>query len=73
MVGFQKGHNPHGRTVLCVGGYQAFVPAPLPPPIEWNGRLVSTLSHADLAIGRLAGEGGRFPNPHLFIRSFVRR
>ena len=26
-----------------------------------------------MAIGRLAGEGRRFPNPHLFNRSFVRR
>ena len=28
---------------------------------------------ADQAIGRLAGEGRRLPNPHLFIRPFLRR
>ena len=64
---------PHGRTIRCAGGYRAFLPAPLPPPIRWNGELASALSHADLALGRLAGEGSRFPNPHMFIRSFVRR
>ena len=64
---------PHGRTISCAGGYRTFLPAPLPPPIRWNGELAAALSHADLALGRLAGEGGRFPNPHMFIRSFVRR
>ena len=64
---------PHGRTIRFAGGYRAFLPAPLPPPIRWNGELASALSHADLALGRLAGEGSRFPNPHMFIRSFVRR
>ena len=34
---------------------------------------MAALSRADLAVGRLAGEGRRFPNPHLFIHSFVRR
>ncbi len=53
--------------------YRSFLPAPLPPAIRWNGELASALSHADLALGRLAGEGSRFPNPHMFIRSFVRR
>jgi Fic family protein len=31
------------------------------------------LSDADRAIGRLAADGGRLPNPHLLIRPFVRR
>jgi Fic family protein len=35
--------------------------------------LAAQLSEADRAIGRLAGEGRRFANPHQFIRSFVRR
>jgi Fic family protein len=49
------------------------VPKPLPPPIEWGARLAASLSRADLAIGRLAGEGRRLPNPQLLIRPFVRR
>ena len=62
-----------GRKVRCAGGYTAFVPDPLPPTLEWTPGLVRALSDADRLIGRLAGEGGRLPNPHLLIRPFVRR
>lgn len=55
------------------GGYSAFVPAPLPPAIEWTPRLVNLLSDADRLIGRLAGEGGRPPNPHVLMRPFVKQ
>ncbi len=67
------GSSPPGRKVRCAGGYTAFVPDPLPPAIEWTPQLVRALSDADRLIGRLAGEGGRLPNPHLLIRPFVRR
>jgi len=65
--------HPHGRRIRCPGGYEAYVPDSLPPPIDWDGRLAVALSRADLAVGRLAGEGRRLPNPHLLIRPFVRR
>jgi Fic family protein len=64
---------PHGRRVRAPGGYKAYVPAPLPPRIEWSAGLAAALSAADRAVGRLAGEGRRLPNPHLLIRPFVRR
>jgi len=64
---------PSGRTIRTPQGYSAFVPDPLPPRIEFGARLVRTLSDADRAIGRLAGEGSHLPNPHLLIRPFVRR
>jgi Fic family protein len=64
---------PHGRRIRCPEGYRAFVPDPLPPPLEWNARLALILSEADRAIGCLAGEGRRLPNPHVLIRPFVRR
>src|SRR5437868_12682833 len=51
----------------------AFVPAPLPPPLEWTPRLVGELSDADRLIGKLAAEGGRLPNPHILMRPFLRR
>ena len=73
MDGDRSERRPHGRTVRGRGGYRAFVPAPLPPPIAWDTGLVGALSRADQAIGRLAGEGRRFPNPHLFISPFVHR
>ncbi len=64
---------PHGHRIQCPGGYRAYVPAPLPPRIGWDESLAARLSAADRAIGRLAGEGRRLPNPHLLIRPFVRR
>ena len=64
---------PHGHLVNCPGGYRAYVPAPLPPPLTWDERLTVSLSSADRAIGRLAGEGRRLSNPHLLIRPFVRK
>ncbi len=64
---------PHGRRVRASGGLFAYVPAPLPPALEWSASLVAALSAADRAVGRLAGEGRRLPNPHLLIRPFVRR
>ena len=64
---------PPGRTVRSPGGYRAYVPDPLPPRLAWSDALAAALSRADLAVGRLAGEGRRLPNPHLLIRPFVRR
>ncbi|MEO5617212.1 MAG: Fic family protein [Candidatus Eisenbacteria bacterium] len=64
---------PHGRRIRCPGGYRAYLPEPLPPPIAWSAGLAAALSAADRAVGRLAGEGRRLPNPHLLIRPFVRR
>ncbi|MEB2346277.1 MAG: Fic family protein [Deltaproteobacteria bacterium] len=64
---------PHGRWVRASGGYRAYVPDPLPPPIAWDAGLATALSAADRAVGRLAGEGRRLPNPHLLIHPFVRR
>jgi Fic family protein len=64
---------PAGRLIRCPEGYTAFLPDPLPPPLTWSPRLLRLLSDADRAVGRLAGEGGRLPNPHLLIRPFVRR
>ena len=55
------------------GAYGAFIPAPLPPALEWTPRLIRALSDADRMIGRLAGEGGRLPNPHVLIRPFILR
>ncbi len=64
-----------GRWVRQPGGFDAFVPAPLPPdpPIVYNGRLVGLLSRADQAVGRLDGEVRNLPNPDLFVAMYVRR
>jgi Fic family protein len=68
-----KSPNAPGRAVRYPTGYTAFVPAPLPPALVWTPDLVRVLSDADRLVGRLAGEGGRLPNPHLLMRTFIRR
>ena len=47
--------------------WPAFVPNPLPPPINWSNRTVGLLSHADWALSRLDGRGADLPDPHLLI------
>src|ERR1700732_373985 len=61
-----------GKTV-SQGSYSAFVPSHLPPELDWTPRLIGALSDADRLVGRLAGEGGRLPNPHILIRPFIQR
>ena len=65
--------SPPSRKVPLPEGNSACVPDPLPPALTWTPALVGALSDADRLIGRLAGEGGRLPDPHLLIRPFVRR
>ena len=64
---------PSGKYVLLAGGGRAFVPAPLPPQLEWTPELAAAESEASLLLGRLSGLGGGLLNPHLLIRPFVRR
>jgi Fic family protein len=54
-------------------GYHAFVPAPLPPALEYRPELVLLLSRADAALSELCGLGRQLPNPHLLIAPYVRR
>jgi len=63
-----------GAYVRQPGGFDAFVPKPLPPdpPLDM-ARLVPLLSRADQAVGRLDGEIRNMPNPDLFVAMYVRR
>lgn len=62
-----------GRVIRLPQGYNAFVPAPLPPAIEYRPELVRLLSVADAALSELSGLGRVLPNPHLLIAPYVRR
>ena len=62
-----------GRLVQAPGGYSAFVPAPLPPELTYDGRLVLALSRADAALSELSGLGRQLPNPHLLIAPYMKR
>lgn len=62
-----------GKIVKLPEGYNAFIPNPLPPKLEWDNALVNSLSRADFLLGSLQRESHKLPNPHLFIRSSTDR
>lgn len=65
-----------GRIVSIGRGdaaYDAFEPVPIPRALDFSPALVTTLSAADQALGRLAGVGRQLPNPHILIRPYLRR
>jgi Fic family protein len=64
-----------GRYVQQPAGYRAFVPVPLPPdpPLRLDAPLVTLISRADQAIGRLDGIARIVSNPDLFVTMYVRR
>lgn len=66
---------PHGsgKLINCPGGYEVFLPNPLPPKITWTAALTRALSDADRLLGQLVGEGRSLTNPHLLMRPFIAR
>jgi Fic family protein len=62
-----------GRLVRTAEGHPAFVPAALPPVLNFDLDLVNALSRADAALSELSGLGRLLPNPHLLIQPYLRR
>ena len=62
-----------GRLVATMGGALAFVPAPLPPALDYDAELVLALSRADGALSELSGLGRQIPDPHLLIAPYLRQ
>ena len=56
-----------------INGYDAFVPAKLPPDpaIQLDDELQQLLSDADRKLGRLDGITQILPNPDLFVAMYV--
>lgn len=54
-------------------GHSAFVPAPLPPPLDFSSELVAHVSRAATSVGLLAGTGRNLTNPALLISPYLRR
>ncbi len=56
-------------------GYRAFQPKALPPdpPLIIDNEMLTLLSKADRALGRLDGVTGNLPNPDLFVMMYVRK
>ena len=60
-----------GQTIRTQKGYWAFLPASLPPVLNWSSNLVSLAGEAERALAELASIGKNFPEPHVMVRSFI--
>lgn len=62
-----------GRAIRTRNGYWAFIPAPLPPDMDWTPTLITALSDAERELARLTTLAGNFPFPRLLIQPFMRQ
>ncbi len=60
-----------GQVIRSLKGYWAFIPAPLPPKINWTSNLVTLAGEAERTLAELAWIGRNFPEPHVMVRSFI--
>jgi Fic family protein len=71
---FKRGHPGRLVRITTEGrSVHAYVPAALPPVVNWTSDIVAVLSAADRALGQLSALGRNLPNPHLLIGPFKRR
>lgn len=71
----ETGAGRSGYYVRQLSGYRAFLPAPLPPSpaLRFDDELVTLLSEADGAVGRLDVAAEFLPNPNLFLSMYLRK
>jgi len=62
-----------GKAIRTQNGYWAFIPAPLPPDLDWTPTLITALADAERELARLTTMAGNFPFPRLLIQPFIRR
>ena len=62
-----------GKATRTQNGYWAFLPAPLPPGLDWTPILITALSDAERELARLTTTAGNFPFSRLLIQPFTRR
>lgn len=62
-----------GKAIRTRNGYWAFIPAPLPPDLDWSPALLNALSDAERELAKLTTVAGSFPFPRLLIQPFIRR
>lgn len=60
-----------GRIAGIAGGYEAFVPRRLPPPLAPTWALSSALSRAERALAELSGAARSLPNARLLTAPFL--
>jgi Fic family protein len=66
---------PFGCARQTIGphGYVAYFPNPIPRELTISRDNLMRIADAEAALGRLAGTGRLLPDPHLLVRSYLRR
>ncbi|MBI3309632.1 MAG: Fic family protein [Candidatus Melainabacteria bacterium] len=64
-----------GTFIQQKEGYKAFIPEPFPPKdlIKWDNNLISLLSQADMAIGKLNAINELVPDVDFFILMYIKK
>lgn len=75
MDAMRRQTGEHIRVGAGVSGYQAFVPAPLPPvpPLETDPEFDDLRDRANRALGRLDAVTDLLPDARLFLYQYVRK
>ena len=64
---------PNGSFEHNVKNQLTFIPKKLPPPLFYDNEFVMLLARAERKVGELKGKGGELKNPHILIRSYLKR
>jgi Fic family protein len=62
-----------GKVIRTRKDYWAFIPAPLPPALQWSDEMLTALSEAERELSKLSTLADNFPFPRMLIQPFVRR
>lgn len=62
-----------GHILRTSRGYWAYFPNPLPPLLNWNSRLVSSIAETERNLGRLANLANAIPSAYILTRPFIGR
>lgn len=69
-----KGYtNPNGTIKPGQNGRPTFVPEDLPPALVYDQEMVLLLAEAERAMGELKGKGSSLKNPHILLRTHLKR
>ena len=62
-----------GKVIRARKDYWAFIPAPLPPALQWTDEMLSALTEAERELSKLSTLANSVPFPRTLIQPFVRR
>ena len=64
---------PNGILEANTNGIMTFVPRDLPPRITYDREMIMLLANAERKVGELKGKGDELKNPHILLRSYLKR